>query len=211
MKPHFFALAVRIIAVFLFPLFGSRSVYAQFFHLAGFGMDAGYRYNNTGLYGEACYKWFAFNAEYITNHYQGIGFSVSTDYYLPLHENQLMPFCGLAYTRMVGGPITLDWGESNTTNFYVGSATYLIPTAGLRYNLFGYMDRPTYRRKGIVSLFLRMGYRCYLTGKPNVVYTGGDVNNGITKEIMSSAGRGVGGSLGFVIGLGKKELKRSTI
>jgi hypothetical protein len=118
-----------------------------------------------------------------------------------------MPFCGLAYTRMVGGPITLDWGESSTTDFYVGSAEYLIPTVGLRYNVFGYMDRPRYRRKGIVSLLLRMGYRYYLTGKPDVVYTGGDDNNGIRSEITSSAGRGIGGSLGFVLGLGKKEMK----
>lgn len=191
----------------LFLLFPSCPMHAQFFHLLGLGMDGGYRFNNSGIYAEGCYKQFSLNAEYILNKYQGQGYSFSVDYYHPVHANQLMPFCGVAYTRMLGGPITLDWGQSSSTDFNVGAATYLIPTVGIRYNLLGYMDRPTYRRKGVVSFLLRVGYRMYLTGKPGVAYAGGDVNNGITKVIMNSAGRGIGASLGFAIGLGRKEMK----
>jgi hypothetical protein len=78
---------------------------------------------------------------------------------------------------------------------------------GLRYNVIGYMDREKCRRKGVVSFVLRMGYRVLTTQQPVVVYESGSVNNGLKNKIQHSVDRGIGGSLGIVFGLGKKEMK----
>lgn len=181
--------------------------HAQFFHKFGVGLSSGYRYNNSSIYLEACLKRVTINGEFIQNNYQGVGYGISADYYFPLRHNTLMPFFGVGFTRLGGNNNSLEWGSSQTTDFHVPEGAYIIPTIGLRYNIIGIMDREKYRRKGLVSFILRMGYRVLTTQQPVVVYESGSVNDGLKNKIQQSVDRGIGGSLGIVFGLGKKEMK----
>jgi hypothetical protein len=195
------------IIVILVLLMVKESARAQFFHKLGVGMTTGYRFNNTSLYLEGCLKRFALTAEQVINKYQTAGFSFGIGYYHPLHKNTIMPFVGVAWTKYNGGGLSFDWGDSKNSNFSVGSAAYLIPHIGLRCNLIAPIEREKFNRKAIFSAFIRVGYRLLLTKQPDVVFVSGDSYDKGLKRIRTAVKQGIGASIGFAIGFGKKEPK----
>ena len=199
---------MRQTVISIFVLIIWQASQGQFFHKIGLGMSTGYRFNSSSIYIEGCLNRFAINGEYIINKNQGLGFSISGGYYLPLDKNRVMPFAGVAYTKMLGGGVSIDWGQSNNTNFEVSSATYLIPTIGMRYNFLGIIEREKYIRKGFLAVIVRLGYRLLLTKQPEVVFVSGDIYESKQKKIQSSINEGLGFSIGFVMGFGKKEMRR---
>jgi hypothetical protein len=188
-----------------------ENLWAQVYHKVSLGMTTGYRYDNSSIYAEYafCSK-FDIAAEGVLNKYVGVGYGLGAYYYCyPLHNKGWSVLTGCIFSRVVGSDFSIERtsgnGASENTFFDVSGASYLIPTVGARFDVGGETEDKKNKRKGVLSLFLRIGYRIALDAPSYVTYVSGPPDSGDQKNIQRDVNKGMGFSIGFSMYIGKKE------
>ena len=195
--------------VLLLSVILNSNCYAQTANALSVGMTTGYRYDNSSLYLEyGISSATAVSAEYFVSKYGGNGWAVGGYYYYwSDNNNKVRLFAGLGLARSFGSGFSIGWsgdGGDKNTFFDVSEATYLMPTAGIRYNLSGYAQEMEYKRFCSFSLFLRVGYRTPIGHEAEAAYVSGDPYPAKVNQIQQQVGQGIGFSVGFGIHIGKK-------
>jgi hypothetical protein len=201
---------IKIVILVTSAMCFNKYCYAQNANRLGLGMTTGYRYDNSSLYAEYAFgERVVGSAEFTANKYAGNGIGVSGCYsFYPLKERKLAILAGVTFSRSFGTAYSIDWSEGGvdkTTFFDVNAANYIIPTIGVRYNIAGYAERETYKRKVGFSLIFRAGYRLIAGETPQVTYVSGAVAAKEQDKAIRAIAKGIGFSIGFAISIGRKE------
>jgi hypothetical protein len=200
-----------VITLLLFSAVCRANLFAQPYRKLSLGMSLGYRYDNSSIYLEYafCSK-FDIAAEGVLNKYVGLGYGLGAYYYSYLfHEKAWSILTACVFSRVRGSDFSIEWTNKNGINqntfFDVSGASYLIPTIGVRCDLAGETEDTKNKRKGVLSLFLRLGYRLALDGASRVTLVSGPPDMGDQKNIQRDVKMGIGFSIGFSLYIGKKE------